>query len=98
MGGGSGLLLAVCADADLRLPTRSFIDCFNTFKQQMDAGWPDMKVAEETALTLCDNMYRRIEAASVLHKAGIKVAIPASGNITALSNDGAGQWQLHPDG
>lgn len=97
MGGGSGsaMLFALMPIFD---SDTEFHDCFNTFKQQMDAGWPDMKVAEETALTLCDNMYRRIEAASVLHKAGIKVAIPASGNITALSKMALDNGSYTPTG
>lgn len=97
MGGGSGsaMLFALMPIFD---SDTEFHDCFNTFKQQMDAGWPDMKIAEETALTLCDNMYRRIEAASVLHKAGIKVAIPASGNITALSKMALDNGSYTPTG
>lgn len=94
-GSGSALLFALMPVFD---SDTEFHDCFNTFKQQMDSGWPDMNAAAETALTLCDNMYRRIEAAATLHKAGVKVAIPASGNITVLSKMALDNGSYTPTG
>lgn len=81
-GSGSALLFALMPVFET---DTEFKDTFHRFKDCMDSGWGDMATALEHALTLCDNMYRRIEAANVLGQAGIKVAIPTSGNITALS-------------
>lgn len=62
-----------------------FRDCLSDLKDAWRTGWPNMDSAFETALTLCDNMYRRIENAVNVGQAGIKVSIPASGNISNLS-------------
>ena len=62
-----------------------FRDCLSDFKDAWHTGWANMDSAFETALTLCDNMYRRIENAVNVGQAGIKVSIPASGNISNLS-------------
>lgn len=62
-----------------------FHNCIGEFIDQMSAGWTDMDAALKTALTLCDNMYRRIENAANCGSAGIKISIPTTGNISALS-------------
>ncbi len=64
---------------------QEFSDNFNEFKDAMRNGWADMDAAFETALRLCDNIYRRIENARNLGPAGIKLAIPTTGNISNLS-------------
>lgn len=62
-----------------------FHDRFVLFKSAMANGWPDMDEVFETALVLCDNMYRRIENAANVGKAGIKLSVPTTGNISTLS-------------
>lgn len=62
-----------------------FRDCFSDFKDAMASGWPNMDSAFETALMLCDNIYRRIENAKGVGQAGIKLTVPTTGNIAALS-------------
>lgn len=79
---GSALLFALMP---LFEEDTEFRDCLSDFKDAFRQGWPNMDSAFETALTLCDNMYRRIENAVNVGQAGIKVAIPASGNISNLS-------------
>ena len=58
---------------------------FATFKDHMVNGWSDMDGAFECALRLCDNIYRRIESASQVGQAGVKLAVPTTGNIAAIS-------------
>ena len=62
-----------------------FADRFAEFRRQMEDGWPDPGAALETALTLCDNVYRRIENARGLGEAAVKLQIPPTGNVTTLS-------------
>ena len=62
-----------------------FHDCLAEFKDAMASGWPDMDSAFKTALTLCDNIYRRIENAQNVGKAGIKLSVPTTGNVSNLS-------------
>jgi len=79
---GSALLFCLMPVFD---EDSEFHDCFADFKESMVAGWPDMDAALETALKLCDNMYRRIENAAGSGKAGIRLVIPGTGNISTLS-------------
>ena len=79
---GSALLFCLMPVFD---EDSEFHDCMADFKEAMASGWPDMDAAFETALKLCDNMYRRIENAKGVGKAGIKLAIPSTGNISNLS-------------
>ena len=58
---------------------------FETFRNAMSGGWPDMDAAFETALRLCDNIYRRIEGAKNFPQGGVKLSLPTTGNITLLS-------------
>lgn len=62
------------------------------FKEQYDIlgeckqdGFSDMEKADNAAYVLCDNLYRRIENADTLGMAGIKVAIPTTGNVQQLT-------------
>lgn len=79
---GSSLLFALMPTLEKDL---EFQENFKQFCDALNGGWSDMVVAEEHALILCDNIYRRIEAAQVLGSAGVKVAIPATGNVSALN-------------
>ena len=54
------------------------------FKQQQESGWPDMDVAFQDALVLCDNVYRRVENARNVGTAGVKISIPATGNVSPI--------------
>lgn len=62
------------------------------FKEQYDAlaacraaGYTDMEKADEAAYILSDNLYRRIENADSLGGDGIKIVIPATGNIQQIT-------------
>lgn len=62
------------------------------FKEQYDIlakckqdGFTDMEKADNAAYILCDNLYRRIENADNLGLAGIKVAIPNTGNLQQIT-------------
>lgn len=83
-GSGSGTALLFCL-----MPVLEKDDEFRTyfahFRELMDAGWTEMDDAFETALLLCDNVYRRIENAKGVGKAGVNLAIPTTGNIPTLS-------------
>ncbi len=48
-------------------------------------GFTDMDKAEECAFILCDNVYRRIENSNSLGDAGVKTAIPNTGNVQIFS-------------
>ena len=93
----SGSALFFCLmplfEADLEFQTN-----FNEFKAEMDAGWPDMDKALTTALTLCDNVYRRIEAAQTLGDSGVKTAIPSTGNIASLTQMAMDSGNYAPSG
>lgn len=66
-GSGSGTALLFCL-----MPVLEEDDEFRTyfahFRELMDAGWTEMDDAFETALLLCDNVYRRIENERALAK------------------------------
>ena len=62
-----------------------FHDAFCKLKNAVNSGFPDVQASFETLLLLCDNMYRRIENWQNVGDAGIRVAIPATGNISPLS-------------
>jgi MoxR-like ATPase len=92
---GSALLFCLMPVFD---EDSEFHDCMADFKEAMASGWPDMDVAFETALKLCDNMYRRIENAKGAGKAGIKLAIPTTGNISNLSQLAINNGNYSPTG
>ena len=83
-GAGTGSAMFFCLmpafeeDAEFR-------DTFAEFRELIKDGWQDMDAAFNCALVLCDNMYRRIENAKNLGSSGVKLAVPTTGNITALS-------------
>lgn len=97
MGKSSGSALFFCLmplfEADTEFQTR-----FSELKTDLSAGWPDLQKSFETALTLCDNVYRRIEAAQVLGDAGVKTAIPTTGNIPTLTQMAMDNGNYAPTG
>ena len=92
---GSALLFCLMPVFD---EDSEFHDCMADFKDAMASGWPDMDAAFETALKLCDNMYRRIENAKGVGKAGYKLAIPTTGNISNLSQLAINNGSYSPTG
>lgn len=71
---------------------------FEAFREGMKDNWTDMDSAFECALRLCDNIYRRIESASSLNHAGVKLSVPTTGNITNLSELAIGNGTYAPTG
>ncbi len=55
-GTSSGFLFCLVPDED-----DEFRQKFQEFVSLLESGWADMDAAFECALTLCDNVYRRIE-------------------------------------
>ena len=96
-GQGTGAALLFCLMPVLE-DDKEFHDCFTEFKEAMQNGWPDMDSAFSTALTLCDNVYRRIENAQNVGKAGIKITIPTTGNVTNLSQMAIDNGNYAPTG
>jgi MoxR-like ATPase len=92
---GSALLFALMPMLE---EDSEFRDSFAEFKAAMAGGWPDMQAALETALVLCDNVYRRIENARNLGQAAVKLAIPTTGNISSLSRLAIDNGSYSPTG
>ena len=92
---GSALLFALMPVFE---EDAEFHDCFSDFKAAMSSGWPDMSAALETALVLCDNVYRRIENARNIGQAAVKLQIPTTGNITSLSKLAIDNGSYSPTG
>lgn len=83
-GSCSGSALLFCLMPVLEQDSE-FRDSFAEIKDAMANGWPNLDASLESALTLCDNIYRRIENAPNLGADGVKLAIPSTGNISTLS-------------
>ena len=96
-GMGTGTALIFCLIPAL-MEDSEFQTCFCEFLNQMNAGWPDMDAALKCALTLCDNVYRRIENAKMLGSDGIKTAIPATGNIATITQMALDNGSYSPTG
>ncbi len=92
---GSALLFALMPVFE---EDSEFRDFFAEFKDQMANGWPDMSASFETALTLCDNIYRRIENARNVGQAAVKLQIPTTGNISTLSRLAIDNGSYSPTG
>ena len=75
-----------------------FRDSFAELKDEMANGWPNMNAALETALVLCDNVYRRIENARNIGQAAVKLQIPTTGNISSLSKLATDNGSYSPTG
>ena len=96
-GMGSGTALIFCLIPHL-MEDSEFQSCFTEFLDELDAGWTDMDRALKTALTLCDNIYRRIENAKMLGADGIKTSIPATGNIATITQMALDNGSYSPTG
>ena len=72
-GTGSGLLFCLMPVLN---EDDEFRQKFQEFVSLLESGWADMDAAFECALTLCDNVYRRIENSKQLGSDGVKISIP----------------------
>ena len=77
---GAALLFAMMP---LLMSDEEFDDCFQDYRTQMDAGYPDMGKATEAMAILCDNAYRRIKDDTC--PAHIAVNLDKSGNLMRVS-------------
>jgi len=75
---GTALLFALIPEA---LNDDEFKEYYDILGKCKTDGFTDMDEATKAAYILCDNLYRRIESADSLPSAGIKLSIPATGNI-----------------
>lgn len=94
-GTGSGLLfclMPVLNDDD------EFRQKFQEFVSHYESGWADMDAAFECALTLCDNVYRRVENSKQLGSDGVKIAIPTTGNISVITQMAMDSGNYAPTG
>ena len=67
----------------LLLKDDEFDDNFQTYFDQRNAGYPDMKKATDAMAILCDNAYRRIKDDTC--PTHIKVTLDKSGNVMRVS-------------
>lgn len=65
------------------LQDEEFQDAFDEYRDQMNAGFPDMGKATNAMAMLCDNAYRRIKDTSCA--APVKVNIDKAGNLMRVS-------------
>lgn len=79
---GTALFFALMPEA---LDDDEFKECYDQLGTCQKHGFSDMDEAEKAAYILCDNLYRRIESADLLSKAGIHLNLPATGNIPQLT-------------
>ena len=96
-GNGSGTALIFCL-IPILMEDDEFRENFNKLVSELAGGWTDPDAALTTALTLCDNVYRRIENARSLGSAGIKVAIPNTGNIAPITQLALDNGTYSPNG
>ncbi len=94
-GSGSALFFALMPAFE---EDEEFQQHLSSFRNEQDAGFPDVDAAFGMALVLCDNIYRRIESAPAVGQAGIKLAIPSSGNISTLSALAIDHGNYSPNG
>ena len=71
---------------------------FQEFVSLLESGWADMDAAFECALTLCDNVYRRIENSKQLGSDGVKISIPTTGNISVITQMAMDSGNYAPTG
>lgn len=71
---------------------------FQEFVSHYESGWADMDAAFECALTLCDNVYRRIENSKTLGTDGVKISISTTGNIPAITQMAMDNGNYAPTG
>ena len=77
---GAAVMMALMP---LLLKDNEFDDNFQTYFDQRNAGYPDMKKATDAMAILCDNAYRRIKDDTCA--AHIKVTLDKSGNVMRVS-------------
>ena len=75
---GTALLFSLIPEA---LNDDKFKEYYDILGKCKTDGFTDMDEATKAAFILCDNLYRRIESADSLPSVGIKLSIPATGNI-----------------
>lgn len=90
---GSALFFALMPAA---LQDEEFSDEYAKLWDQCKAGYSDMDEAARHAAICCDNLYRRIENAAGCGSAGIKISIPASGNIQPFTPLALSQGTYNP--
>lgn len=79
---GTALFFALIPEA---LKDDEFKEYYDILGKCKNDGFTDMDEAEKAAFILCDNLYRRIEGADTLPTSGIKLNIPATGNLAPLT-------------
>lgn len=94
-GTGSGLLFCLMPILN---EDDEFRQKFQEFVSHLESGWTDMDAAFECALTLCDNVYRRVENSKQLGSDGVKISIPTTGNISAITQMAMDSGNYAPTG
>ena len=94
-GSGTGLLFCLMP---ILHQDEEFQRNFQEFLTHYDSGWTDMDGAFNCALILCDNMYRRIESSKTLGSDGVKISIPTTGNISAITQMSMDSGNYAPTG
>ena len=94
---GSGTGLFFCLMPILH-QDEEFQRNFQEFLTHYDSGWTDMDGAFNCALILCDNIYRRIESSKTLGSDGVKISIPTTGNISAITQMSMDSGNYAPTG
>ena len=94
-GTGSGLLFCLMPVLN---EDDEFRQKFQEFVSLLESGWADMDEAFECALTLCDNVYRRIENSKQLGSDGVKISIPTTGNISVITQMAMDSGNYAPTG
>ncbi len=88
-GNGTGSALLFCLMPVLN-EDDEFRQKFQEFVSLLESGWADMDAAFECALSLCDNVYRRIENSKQLGTDGVKISIPYDWQYLSHYTDGNG--------
>ena len=94
-GSGTGLLFCLMP---ILHEDEEFQRNFQEFLSHYDSGWADMDGAVNCALILCDNIYRRIESSKTLGSDGVKISIPTTGNISAITQMSMDSGNYAPTG
>lgn len=79
---GSALFFALIPEA---MQDEEFKDNYDVLLKCKEAGFSDMELAANSAMILCDNLYRRVENAKSVGSAGIKIAAMRTNNIPLLT-------------
>ena len=90
---GSALFFALMPTA---LKDEEFSEEYAKLWEQYRAGYPDMDRAARYAAVCCDNLYRRIENPAGCGAAGIRISIPASGNVQPFTPLALSQGTYNP--